>query len=498
VTPVVLDAEGLVLEDVYRVAVDRARLDVAPAVLERVEAGRAIVDRAIDGETLIYGLNTGLGHLRDARVSREQLMAYQTRIVTAHAGGVGPDLPDEDVRAIMLARVAGMARGGSGAHPGAMLILVHMLNAGIHPIVPEVGSVGAADLMSMAAIALVAIGLGQARLGGEVLPGAMALERAGLSPYVLQPKDGLAMISANGAAIGPGALVVLEAERIAALADLAGALTLEAIGGNLSPFDPEAAAAKPIPGQIAAAAHVRELLAGSRLHHPDTVRSVQDPLSFRVMPQVHGALRECLAATRQAVQVELNAIDDNPMVSLASGRLISNGNFHPMVMALQFDALRVVLAHVAMLSERRMNKTGNLKFGNPELFLGGIGVPHDVSGLLTYAAATITSELKHLAAPATLHCPPLDYDVEDHATLAPLTVQLTRRALHHLETVLVTEMLQAVDVLRMMQPEPRLGAGTSAAYDAICEVLETAAREASSAEIVEATRQALAGRRRTA
>jgi histidine ammonia-lyase len=495
VAPVVLGPEGLVLEDVYRVAVGGARLDLSPAVLERVSAGRAIVERAIDGDTLIYGLNTGLGHLRDERVSREQLMAYQTRIVTTHAGGVGADLPDEDVRSMMLARIAGIARGGSGAHPGAMRMLVDMLNAGIHPVVPEVGSVGASDLMSMATISLVAIGLGQARLGAEVLPGALALERAGLSPYVLQPKDGLAMISANGASIGPGALAVLEAERIAGMADLAGALTLEAIGGNLSPFDPEAAAAKAIPGQIAAAAHVRDLLAGSRLQHPDTVRSVQDPLSFRVIPQVHGALRECLVTTRQAVQVELNAVDDNPMVSLRSGRLISNGNFHPMVMALQFDALRVVLAHVAMLSERRMNKTGNLKFGSPDLFLGGVGVPHEVSGLLTYAAATITSELKHLAAPATLHCPPLDYDIEDHATLAPLTVQITRRALRHLETVLVIEMLQAADVLRAMQPCPRLGAGTSAAYDAIGTVLEAASRETSSAEIVEATRRVLTAMR---
>ncbi len=343
---VTLTLDGLGLADLYRVAVEGASLEVDPAVYARVAAGRAVVERALGGERLVYGLNTGVGHLRDARVSREALMEYQVRLVVGHACAIGPALPDADTRALMLARVSGLARGGSGAHPSAMRALVDMLNAGVHPVVPEIGSVGASDLMHMAAVALALVGRGEARYGDETLPGGEALARAGLTPYVMQPKDGLALISANGFAIGVGALAIHEVERVARLADLAGALTLEAIGANLSPFEAAVAAAKPVPGQIAAAAYLRELLRGSDLYDPATVVSVQDPLSFRVMPQVHGALREQIAFARASVETELNAMDDNPLVLIEDDRMISTGNFHPMALAPAFDALRVGLAHV--------------------------------------------------------------------------------------------------------------------------------------------------------
>ena len=203
--------------------------------MERVKASRAVVERALEGDAMIYGLNTGLGSRRDRRVSREDLARYQVQMVRDHAGGVGPPLPDEDVRALMAARIAGIARGGSGAHPGALDTLVGMLNGGVHPVVPEVGSVGASDLMHMAAIAMVVIGRGDARLDGRTMPGGEALTRAGIAPHQLHPKDGLALISGNGVSIGLGALAALDAERTVILADVAGALTLEAIAGNPGP-----------------------------------------------------------------------------------------------------------------------------------------------------------------------------------------------------------------------------------------------------------------------
>jgi len=396
----------------------------------------------------------------------------------------------------MLARVAGIARGGSGAHPDALRMLVALLNAGIHPLVPAVGSVGAADLMHMAAVAMVMIGRGEARVGDETLPGAVALARAGMTPYVLQPKDGLSLLSANGAAIGLGALTVRRLERVAALADLAGALTLEAAGGNPSPFEAEVAAAKPIGGQIAAATHLRQLLDGSDRYDPDTPRSVQDALSLRVMPQVHGALREQIAAARQSVELELNAIDDNPLVSIAQQRMISNGNFQPMLLALHFEATRVGLAHVAMLSERRMHKIVWLRYGSADTALQtrlADPIHEPVTGLLAYSAAAILSELKSLAAPVTLGCPPLDLDMEDHATLAPLAVTTTRRALEHLETILTIEALLAIEALRARPTLPRLGAGTGAAYRAVTAALAATDPTASAAAIVEAIRQTLRG-----
>lgn len=496
--PIVVTPAGVPLEDVASVAIGGAPVLLAPEVLDRVAAGRAVVDRALSGETLYYGINTGLGHMRDQRVSFDELLAYQTRIVTASAGGVGPPLPDQDVRAIMFTRVAGLARGGSGAHPDALHMLVAMLNAAVHPIVPEVGSVGASDLMHMAAIAMTMIGRGEARYHHEIVPSAEALARAGITPYVMQPKDGLALISANGASVGCGALAVLEAERIAGLADLACALSLEAVAGNLSPFDAEAAAAKPVDGQIAAAAHVRALLHGSYLVDPATVVSVQDPLSFRVAPQVHGAMREQIVFARRSVEAELHAIDDNPLVSIESGRIISNGNFHPMVLALAFDALRIGLAHVGMIAERRASKVGFQRLAAFGAIHSEAGLTrrHDIAGLLTYSASALLAELKHLAAPATLSCPPLDFDVEDHATLAPLTVTLTRRALHLLESVLAAEICLAFAAIQEQAEQPALGRGTGAAIAAIAsafDAVDAAAGDISAATSLEIVRDTLHG-----
>jgi histidine ammonia-lyase len=488
---VVLTNDGLSAEQVGEVA-RGARLELAPEVVERVRRSRAVVDRALEGDAMIYGLNTGLGSRRDRRVSREDLGRYQVQMVMDHAGGVGPPLADEDVRALMAARIAGIARGGSGAHPGALDTLVAMLDTGVHPVVPEIGSVGASDLMHMAAIAMVVMGRGQARLDGRVMPGGEALTRAGIAPHELRPKDGLALISGNGVSIGLGALAVLDAERTVVLADVAGALTLEAISGNPGAFDDEAARAKPLPGQIAAAAHLRGLLAGGELAEPGLARSVQDPLSFRVMPQVHGALRDQVATARTAVEVELNAIDDSPLVSIEGDRLLSTGNFHPMALALAFESLRIALAHGGMLSERRMNKLVTALYGEAS-FEFGTAKPerYSVPGLVIYSAAALLSELKQLAAPVTVHCPPLDLDVEDHATLAPQAVMLARRSLLVFEQILAIEVLVAISALDDRPRLPRMGRGTQPVYDVVRATLEPLDGNVPAATVVETVRRRL-------
>jgi histidine ammonia-lyase len=486
-----LTTEGFAAEDVGRIA-QGATLELAPEVLQRVRASRAVVERALEGGQPVYGLNTGLGSRRDRPVSPEDLDRYQVQMVMDHAGGVGEPLADEDVRAVMAARIAGISRGGSGAHPGALETLVAMLNAGVHPVVPSVGSVGASDLMHMAAIAMVVMGRGQARLEDRAMPGGEALARAAIAPHRLRPKDGLALISGNGVSIGLGALAALAAERTAVLADVAGALTLEAIAGNPGPFDEEAARAKPLPGQIAAAAHLRELLSGGDLAGGEPPHSVQDPLSFRVMPQVHGALRDQVAAVRAAVELELNAIDDSPLVSIDRDRLLSTGNFHPMGLALAFESLRVALAHLGMLSERRMNKLVAALYGEAS-FEFGVQRPgrYSVPGFVIYSAAALLSELKQLASPVTLDCPPLDLDVEDHATLAPQAVMLARRGLLVLETILAIEVLVAISALDH-QPQPtRLGRGTQPVYEAVHATLEPLEADAPAATVVETVRRRL-------
>lgn len=441
---VVIDDEPLTVADVVAVA-RGARVELGPIARTRIAASRAVVDGLVHGESLVYGLNTGLGHMRDSRLPVDELAAMQAVTIRIHAGGIGPALPSEVVRAAMLARLAGIVRGGSGASPVIAETLAAMLDAGVTPVVPAVGSVGAGDLMHMAAIALVAMGEGEADLGGERLAGGEALARAGITPIRPGPKDGLTLVAANGVTIGHGALVIERATRLADLADDVLAVSLEAAGGNLSIVDEEVAAAKPVPGQAISAARIRARLAGSRLCGPDAETSVQDPLAFRVGPQVHGAYREVVRFATEAVESELAARDDNPLVSLARGTMISNGNFHPMLLALAVDAIRPALAHVGQISDRRAGYLWDRLIADPSSFteanvarVSAFGSP-----LVRYSGAARAAELESSAAPATLGIGALDLGQEDHATNAPLAVSRTAAALDLALDVLVVELLTA-------------------------------------------------------
>jgi histidine ammonia-lyase len=463
------------VEELLAVA-EGAPVELAPSARATIQASRAVVDKALAGGDPVYGLTTQVGHGRDERVSEEQLRGQQEMLVMTHAGGVGPPLATRRVRAALAARLNGIARGGSGASPAAAEVLAAMLNAGVHPLVPATGSVGAGDLTQMATVAQVVIGRGRAEHRGEILPGGEALRRAGIVPLALEGKDGLALLSANSLSIGDGVLAVHRAARAAGTADVAAALSMEAVGANPSVVLPAVAAAKPFPGQVEAAAHLRALLAGSHLLERGAAHSVQDPLSFRVVPQVHGALREQLAAARRAVEIELNSASDNPLVSLEEQALISNGNFHPMVMAIAFDALRVAIAHVGLLSERRLSHLWDRFFQLVDpAGLAGDGPPPLLPGLqLRYPAAAVLPELKQLAAPATLDSPSLDMGVEDHGTGAPLSVRKTDEALALLDDLLAVELLLARDVLAAMPDRPVLGAGTGHVLKLVEEAAATA------------------------
>ena len=470
---VTITEEPLALEDLLAV-IDGARVELADSARAMIAASRAVVDRALTRNDAVYGLTTQVGHGKDTRLTEEQIRDEQMFLVMSHSGGIGPALPTPQVRAALAVRLNGIARGGSGASPAVADVLMAMLNAGVHPVVPEIGSVGAADLAPMAGMAQVAVGQGRAEYQGELLPGGEALRRAGINPLVLGGKDGLALVSANGVSIGHAALVVARAERAAAAADIAAALSMEATAANPSILHPAVARAKRIAGQSAAADHLLSLLAGSGLLQPGGPKSVQDALSFRVVPQVHGALREYIAATRKAVVTELNAADDNPLVSVPDQILISNGNFHPMVLAIACDALRIALAQVGQLSERRLSHLwdGCMR----ELTdLPTTGEPLTMYGLqLRYPAAALFPELKQLAAPATLDIPPLDLGVEDHHTAAPLSVSKTDRALGLLEDLLAIELMLARDLLRVRPTKSVLGAGPDAALRMVEEAITVA------------------------
>jgi histidine ammonia-lyase len=483
---VTVDEAPLTVEELLAV-VQGAQVALGPAARARIDASRKVVDHALATGERVYGVTTGVGHQKDTRVPDDELRRAQQLLVVTHAGGIGPALPSALVRAALLVRLNGIARGGSGASPPVAETLAAMLNAGVHPVVPRTGSVGAGDLPQMAAVAMVAIGMGSAEHAGEVLPGGEALRRAGIDPLVLQPKDGLALMSANGISVGHGALVVARAARAAGAADVAAALSLEATGGDTSFALPAVGRAKPFPGQVEACRSLRAALEGSYLLGPDAPASVQDPLSFRVAPQVHGALRELLAFARRAVEVELNAQGDNPLVSVEDQAMVHNGNFHPLVLALAFDGLRGAVAHVGQLSERRMSHLWNAFFREVAA-LGGAVVPELPGLTLRYPAAAAFAELKQLAAPATLDVPPLDLDVEDHATGAPLSVRKADEALGLLEDVLAVELLLARDVLATMPERPALGAGTGAALRLVEEATAATTRPRSPGDVHRALR----------
>jgi histidine ammonia-lyase len=369
----------------------------------------------------------------------------------------------------MAVRLVGLTRGGSGASPAVADALVGLLNAGVHPLLPRTSSVGAGDLGAMALIAQVAIGAGRAEYRGEVLPGGEALARAGLSPLVLQAKDGLAMVSANGVSVGQGALVAERAGGLADAAELVAALSMEATRGNPSIALPVVAAGKPFPGLVESCRQLRVALAGSYLLKSGAPASVQDPLSFRVVPQVHGAFRDTTAFVVQTIETELNAQADNPLVSPSDGTLVSNGNFHPILLAIAFDALRVAIAHVGQLSDRRL---GHLWTAFFEAMSGGglpfDGPPPDLPGMhLRYAAAAAYAELRQLAAPVSLDVGVLDQGVEDHSTAAPLSVRKADEALDLLADVLTAELLLAADILDLRPELPGLGEGTAVLYRSV-------------------------------
>ncbi|MHB8869959.1 MAG: aromatic amino acid ammonia-lyase [Thermoleophilia bacterium] len=486
---ILIGSHPLTVEDVRAVALG-ARVEFSADAHARIRAGRAVVEAALTAGKPVYGLNTGVGHLKDTRLPDDMLCRAQETLVRSHAGGIGDPLPTAVVRAALVTRVNGISRGGSGASPAVAEILAAMLNAGVHPVVPGLGSVGAADLPQMAAIGLVAMGEGRAEYRGHVLQGAEALRRAGIVPLRLQPKDGLALISANGVSLGHGALVVLRAEDMARTADVAASLSLEAVHGNPSSILPAVGEAKPYPGQLAALAHMREVLEGSYLFRPDGPSSVQDPLSFRVAPQVHGALREFTTFGRHALETELDSMSDNPLVRPDGDGLIHNGNFHPIVAAIALDALRIAVAHVAQLSERRMSHLWDAFFASaPDTVTWQPGGTEEYFGLwLRYAAAAQLAELRLLAGPATLDVPPLDMEIEDHATNAPLTVRTTASAIDLLESLLSIELLLARDVISLSRSWLTLGTGTERMLRTLDAVLSERREDRSPAAIHDAVR----------
>jgi histidine ammonia-lyase len=459
--PLRLGDDELTLEAIVAVAREGRRVEIGARAHAAMVRARQVVDAVVrggDASPAVYGVNTGFGALAEVRISADQVTRLQQNLVRSHAAGVGTPLPREAVRAMMLLRAAVLATGRSGARAICCERLCELLAAGVHPVIPARGSVGASgDLAPLAHLALGMMGEGDAEYQGETMPALEALRRAKLQPLVLEAKEGLTLLNGTQHMTAVGGLTVYDAEITCRIADLAGAMSLEALKGTARAFDPRVVAARPHPGQIAVATALRTLLAGSEIaeSHKDCGK-VQDPYSLRCMPQVHGASRDVLTYVRTVLEREAQSSTDNPLVFLdgpEGDEMISGGNFHgqPVAMALDFAAIAV--AELANISERRVEQLVNphLSSGLPPFLAPDSGLN---SGFMIaqVSAAALVSENKILAHPASVDSIPSSAGREDHVSMGA-TAALKLATIHdHVRTVLAIELLCAAQGVDLRRP----------------------------------------------
>lgn len=453
-----LTGHDLTLEEVEAVARRGASVELDAAARARMAASRATIEELVASGDAVYGVTTGFGDLANVRIDPAQARRLQENLVISHSVGVGPPHDRETVRAMLLLRANTLARGQSGCRPELVDRLLEFLRIGLHPIVPEQGSVGASgDLAPLAHLAAPLIGRGEAEVGAQRLSGLDALRRAGLEPLRLEAKEGLALLNGTQQMTAVGTLVVLGAERLARTASVIAAMSVEALLGTNVAFTAEYHEARPHPGQRQVAAELRHLLRDSalqRAHHGDA-HKVQDPYSIRCVPQVHGASRDALAYARSVLGVELNSSTDNPLVypsgsgadaaavATGGGRVISGGNFHgqPVAMAMDFAALAI--AELGSISERRtaLLIDGRLS-GLPPFLVEEAGLNSGLM-LLQYAAAALVSENKVLVHPASADSIPTSANQEDHVSMGSIAARQARDVLRNAEHVLALELLCA-------------------------------------------------------
>jgi histidine ammonia-lyase len=461
-TAIALTGEDLTIADVWAIAVGGASVELSDAGQSRMLEARAVVDRAAHGKREhTYGVNTGFGRFVSQSIPEELTEELQLRLLRSHACGVGDPYPDQVVRAAMLLRANALAKGRSGARPELVELLLHCLDRGVLPAVPSRGSVGASgDLAPLAHLALPLVGEGEAWFDGERLPGREALERAGLAPMTLEAKEGLSLVNGTQFMAAFGALGLVRARRLTKVADIACAVSLEALQGSRSSFLPQVHALRPLRGQQASAANVLVLLEGSAINESHRwCDKVQDAYSLRCAPQVHGAARDLLDYVDYTVSVELNAATDNPLVLVEDDMLVSNGNFHGQPLAFALDALAMAVAELANISERRVERLVNpsLSGGLPPFLTtdGGLN-----SGFMIpqYVAASLVSENKVLAHPASVDSIPTSAGQEDHVSMGNASGLKAWQVLANAEWALAIELLAGVQGVEFLAPlEPGRG-----------------------------------------
>jgi histidine ammonia-lyase len=452
--PLLIDGNSLTLEDVERVALRGTPVKLSSGALGQIERSRALVEKVIKTGEPIYGVTTGFGKFKDVTIKPEDSRQLQRNFLMSHAAGMGPKFDTQIVRAAVLLRANALAKGFSGIRHEVVTLLLECLNKGIHPCIPQQGSLGASgDLAPLAHLALVLIGEGEAEYGGKVMTGGEALALAGLNPVILEAKEGLALTNGTQIMSAMGSLIVQEADRLAKVCDIIGAMSLEAQLGSVRAFHERIHQVRPHPGQMASAENLRRLLQDSMIvaSHANCPM-VQDAYSLRCMPQVHGASRQAFRHAREVFEIEVNSATDNPLVFEDS--VMFGGNFHGQPLAIVLDYLAIALSELANISERRTERLVNPALSNGlPAFLTKFGGLNSGFMIAQYTAAAIVSENKSLAHPASVDSIPTSANQEDHVSMGATAGRKAYSILTNLRRVLAIELLCAAQGLDFRMQE---------------------------------------------
>ncbi|UCG44546.1 MAG: histidine ammonia-lyase [Candidatus Bathyarchaeota archaeon] len=477
---VAVDGETLTIHDAVAVARRGATVVFPPKTRQRVQRCRRALEEIVRTEKTLYGVTTGFGALGTVRVSSKNIKELQRNLIRSHAAGVGKPLPKDVTRALMLLRVNTLAKGNSGIRLKTLETLINMINRGVHPVIPEKGSVGASgDLSPLAHMTLVMMGEGEAEYKGATMSGKEAMAKAGIDPVELDSKEGIALINGAQMMTAIGALATWDSETLIETAETATALSLEALRGIDDAFDARIHRVRPFPGQIESARNIRLLTAGSKLvcSSSETLRmtanrSPQDPYSLRCAPQVLGAARDAIAYARRTIETELNSATDNPLVFPEDKECLSGGNFHGQPIAVAMDLLGIALTIIGNISERRIARLidENLSEGLPAFLISRAVKKGMNSGYMAiqYTAASLASENKTLAHPASADSIPTSANFEDFVSMGTISARKAAEILHNVEFIVAIELLCAAQGIDFRGPN-QLGKGTEMIFRMIRE-----------------------------
>lgn len=465
---VIIDGNSLTLIDIVKVAYEGYEVILSSDAKERVIRSRKIIDDIVANNKVVYGVTTGFGKFSDVSITKEDCKTLQRNLILSHACGFGNLFPKNIVRTIMLLRANALSKGYSGIRLETLETLIQMLNNDVHPCIPEKGSLGASgDLAPLSHMVLPMLGEGEAEYKGEILSGKEAMERANIKLVELTAKEGLALINGTQVMTAVGCIALYESIKLIKTSDLSAALTMEALRGIENAFYSEIHVIRPHKGQMDTAENILKLVEGSNLITKQGELRVQDAYTLRCVPQVHGASKDALNYVKNKVEIEINSATDNPIVTL-EGDVISGGNFHGQPMALAFDFLGIAVAELGNISERRLERLINYQLNDLPAFLVKKGGLNSGFMITQYAAASLVSENKVLAHPASVDSIPSSANQEDHVSMGTIAARKCLSIVENVKRVLATELMAACQAIDFRE-NFKLGTGTSEAYKTVRE-----------------------------